>query len=66
MEVIKNMSLTNNEKKHRDNHYTIFADYRCLSSKEHRFMALPHSIINHKSVTTLRPMSKLLYFYMTD
>ena len=60
------MSLTKSEKKHRNNHYTIFEEYRCLSPKEHRFVALPHSIINHKSFTTLKPMSKVLYFYMSD
>ena len=57
---------TSAEKKNRDNHYTIFAGYRCLSPNEHRFMALPHSIMHYKSFTALKPMSKLLYFYMVD
>lgn len=60
------MSLTKSEKRHRDNHYTIFADYKCLSKGESRFMALPHSIMNYKSFTSLSDKSKILYFYMTD
>lgn len=59
-------NLTKSEKRNRNNHFTIFAQYRCLSQNEHRFVALPHSIINHCSFTSLKDKTKLLYLYMTD
>ena len=49
------------------NHYSIFASYKTVdSSKDKRFVALPHSLINHQSFTTLKPNSKLIYLYMMD
>lgn len=59
--------MTKSQRRNLDNHYTIFASYRCVEpGKEKRFMAVPHRIIHHIAFTSMRPLSKLLYFYMTD
>ena len=59
--------LSKAQKRNRDNHYKIFARYRCLNpGKEKEFVALPRSLINHISFTSMHQSSKLLYIYMTD
>lgn len=64
---MNNRKRSKSERRNLDNHYSIFAYYRSLdSTKDKRFVALPHSLINHQSFTSLSDKSKLLYLYMTD
>ena len=59
--------MTKQQKRNMENTFSIFDTVRCLNPhSEKRFMALPHSILNHPSFTSMKSSSKLIYIYMSD